>query len=320
MFAVTTQDDYKLMTWMEGNVSSDALILVSLYEPGLFIPAISHHRIVFPYSASSFSRSYQTILDCLNDNVLNKTVYDSTFNLSISHVYVGSNSAYWWFKQHKWNPELFLGNPNFKLVKNFGNAYLFKLNYVNPYVVFMDDFEHEHWDDYGWQTYFDGNGLGNVTIQNGFENNSRCLKITSQAAYNVSTWKYARYVTREIFVQNNSDITLSFCLNATEGFHGNDTFAVLISNVYRNQSLIIATPNSVYQGYAHTQVLNGSVGTFEFNGPRSLTSLWHQYFNSTLPTTLVMELVNYDFDGVENVAYIGNITVTSTPMLSTSGG
>lgn len=315
MFAVTTQDDLDLMTWMQANLSSNAVILVSLYEPGLYIPTISHHRIVYPYSASSFSLSYQTLLDSLDNNVVNRTVYDLASNLSISHVYVGSNGAYWWFKQRKWDPGLFLGNPNFQLVKNFGNAYLFKLNYTNPNTVFLDDFEHERWDDYGWQTYFEGNGLGNVTIQNDFENSSqRSLRITSQAVYTVFTWRHATYITRKIYVQNDSDVTLSFRLNATGGFNGQDTFAVLISNIYRNQTLIMTTTNGVYQDYRHSQLLNQSVGTYEFKDSSSISSLWHQDFNTSLPVTLIMELVNYDFDGIENVAYVDNITVTSTPV------
>jgi len=307
MFAVTTEDDFKLMTWMEGNVSSNALILVSLYEPGLYIPVISHHRIVFPYSASSFSRSYQTLVDSLDSDVLNKTVYDLASNLSISHVYVGSNGAYWWFKKHKWDHSLFLGNPNFKLVKNFGDAYLFQFNYTSPHTVFFDDFEHKQWDEDGWRAYFYGNGVTNVTITNSSgQGSGQCLKMTSQASYTISETKCASYIEREIFVENNSDITLSFRLNASEGFHGKDTFAAIVSNVYRNQSVIIATPNGVFQDYAHTTPLNGT--SFD------LSAMWHKAYDSSLPTDLILEFVNYDTDGIKNVAYVDDVTVTSTPI------
>jgi hypothetical protein len=112
-------------------------------------------------------------------------------------------------------------------------------------------------------------------------------------------------------VQNNSDVTLSFYLNATEGFHGKDTFAVFVSNVYRNQSMIIATPNSVYENYTNTIPLGSSEGAF---GPYSLSACWRQMFDSSLPSTLILELVNLDFDGIPNVAYVGNITITSTPL------
>ncbi len=312
MFAVTTPGDYDLMTWMKGgNVSSDAVILVSPYEAGLFIPSISNHKIVFPYSGCSFSRSYQNLVNLLLNNVLNETTYKLMLNYSISHVFIGSDAAYWWFERHKWNPAVFLGNPNFKLVKNVGGAYLFELNYMDPNIVFRDDFEHVLWNENGWRTYFVGTGLGNVTITTSFGcNGSKCLRMRSQMIPTISESKHAYCVSREIFFQNNSDITFSFYLNATEGFDGEDTFAVLISNTYRNQSMVITTPNGFYDGYAYAKTLDESEGLFSFD----LSMFWHQTFNSSLPNTFILELVNYDFDGVENVAYIDDIKISSKPI------
>ena len=135
--------------------------------------------------------------------------------------------------------------------------------------------------------------------------------MTAQAV--PSPWELmdVRYVSREIYVQNNSDVTLSFYLNATNGFHGKDTFAVFVSNVYRSQSVIIATPNSVYENYTNTISLNSSEGSF---GSYNLSARWRQMFNSSLPSTFILEFVNLDFDGIPNIAYIGNITITSTPL------
>jgi hypothetical protein len=138
--------------------------------------------------------------------------------------------------------------------------------------------------------------------------------MTAQAMPETGEPVYAQYVSREIYVQNNSDVTFSFYLNATEGFHGNDSFAVFVSNVYRNQSIIIATPNSVYEGYTNTIPLNSSEGYFEFSGSNSLSTRWRQMFNSSLPNTFILELVNLDFNGIPNIAYIGNIEITSTPL------
>jgi hypothetical protein len=301
------------MVWMEGNVSSNATILVSPYESGLFIPVISHNKIVYPYTATAFSRSYQNLTDMLLNCVLNQTAYELMQNLSISHVYVGSNAAYWWFEQRKLNPLLFLGNPNFNLVKNFGTAYLFAFNYSAPQVVFFDDFAHERWDEFGWQAYSYGNGAGNVTITNSSKQGSEVLKITAETAYTVEDMRYAYCVTRKMFVQNNSDISFSFYLNATEGFNGKDTFAFIISNVFRNQSIIITTPGGVYENYARAVSLPGREGFFEFNGSKSLSSLWRQWYNSTLPSTFILEMVNYDLDGVKNTAYVDDIKIASIP-------
>ena len=313
-FAVTTQDDYNLMTWMKENLSSNAVILVSLYEPGLFIPVISHHIIVYPYSASSFSRSYQTLLDSLDSNVLNVTSYDLMQNLSISHVYVGSNGAYWLFKKYKWDPLLFLGNPNFKLVENIGVAYLFQFTYMIPSVAFTDDFEDANWSATGWEAKSAGTGQGNVTTTTDFAYNSQSsLKMTAQAAYTLSEWQCATYISRKIYVLNDSDVSLSFYVNATEGFSGRDTFGAIVSNLYGNQTYVITTPNGVYENYQHSKSLPTSEGFYEFTGNNSMSTLWHQAYNSSLPNPFILQFVSWDFDGVQNVAYLDNITVTTSP-------
>ncbi len=311
LFAGATQADYDLMLWMKENLTSNAVILVNPYEAGLFIPSFSHHKIVFPYSGSSFTRSYQTLVASLWNCSLDKTAYELMLGYNVSYVFVGSKAIYHWLGDFKWNPELFLGNPNFKLVKNFRNAYLFKFDYVDPNIVFMDDFEYSPWNENGWQAYSSGNGLGNVTIatESGY-NSQRSLRLTAQAVYTVWEWKYCYWVSREIFVQNNSDVTFSFYFNATEGFHGADTFAIVFSNFYHNQTIAIATPNGVFENYAHTLSLNGSEGLLE---SINLSTLWYQAFNSSLPNPFILELANYDFDGIKNVAYIDDIKITSTP-------
>ena len=308
MFAVTSEDDDKLMFWIKDNLIEDGVILVNQYEPGLFISTISHRKAVFVTPGSQLSQSYQELIGLIRNNALNATSYNIINNSNITHVYVGSSATHWWIRDYKWNPQLFLGNPNFPLLKKIGNAYLFNFSYADPGVVFLDDFEHDSWDDYGWQTYFEGNGLGNVTITTNFGcDDSRCLRMSAQAVHAVSEWKYIRWVRREIFVMNNSQVKLSFYLNATEGFHGRDTFAVLISNIYHNQSMVVTTPNGIHEDYNYTIPLDGFEGSFN----RSLSMMWHEMFNSSLPNPFILEFVNYDFDGIENVAYIDHIEVTS---------
>jgi hypothetical protein len=295
------------MLWMSGNVSSDAVVLVSPYESGLFIPAISHNKIDFPYTGSAFTRSYQDLVNMTCRDILNETSYDLMLDLSISHVFVGSDAAYWWFERNKWNPMLFLGNPNFKLVKNFGDAYLFQFNYTSPHTVFFDDFEHKQWNEEGWRAYFYGNGVTNITeTGSSAQGSGQSLKMMSQASYTLADTQCVSYIEREIFVENNSEVTLSFRFNASEGFHGKDTFAAIVTNVYRNQSVIIATPNGVFQDYAYTTPLNGT--SFD------LSTMWHKAYGSPLPTDLILQFVNYDTDGIKNIAYLDDVAVTLTPI------
>jgi hypothetical protein len=315
MFAVTSRQDNELMFWMRDNLTKDAIILVNPNEAGLFIPSISNRKTVFTTTGSQLSRSYQKLCDALSNETLNVTCYDIMKSFNISYVYVGSAATYYWVKDYRWLPELFLGNPNFELVKKLGDACLFKVLYENPSLVFQDDFEHESWYDYGWNSGYDGNGVGNVTLAEDFGNHSqKCLKITAQAVYTISAQSYARYVQRQLFVLNDSDVTLSFDYNATQGFHNADTFAVLISNISRNQSLILTNPNGIYANYTNRILLDKPEGHYELKGLNSLSALWLDRFHSPFPASFYLEFVNYDRDGVENVVYIDNVNVTAVPI------
>jgi hypothetical protein len=315
VFAVTTRQDLQLILWIKENSSRSATILVNTFQSGTLIPSIANRKVVFISHALSNSVSYQKLVALLEQNSINATVMDLMQQFNITDVYVGAGVSPWDNWRHEWNPNLFLGNPNFKLVKNFGNAYLFQFNYTDPNIVFLDDFEHKRWDENGWQAYSYGHGLSNVTVVTDFGYGSeRSLRMKAQVVPTAWEWRYGQNVFREIYAQNNSDIAFSFYLNATEGFHGEDTFAAIVSNIYRNQSIVIATPNSVYGSYAHTIPLGGLEGFFEFNGSRSLSTIWRQMYNSSLPSTFILEILNLDFDGVENVAYIDNVEITSTPL------
>jgi hypothetical protein len=200
-------------------------------------------------------------------------------------------------------------------VKKVGDACLFKVLYKNSSLVFQDDFEHESWYDYGWSSGYDGNGVGNVTLAEDFGNHSqKCLKITAQAVYTIWAQSYARYLQRQFFVPNDSDVTLSFDYNATQGFHSADTFAVLISDISRNQSLILTNPNGIYANYTNSILLDKPEGHCELEGLNSLSALWLDRFHSTFPTSFYLEFVNYDRDGVENVVYVDNVNITAVAM------
>jgi hypothetical protein len=314
MYAVTTEDDFRLMEWMRENISSNAVILVSPYESGLFIPTISCNKIIYPYTTTAFSRSYQNLKNLILNNVLNQTTYELIQHFNISHVFVGSDAGYWWFKRQKWDPLLFLGNPNFKHMKNFGNAYLFEFNYSSPYTVFYDDFERARLDEFGWQIGSYGNGFGNATIVKcAMQGLDEALKITAEAFYSIDDVKFAYSISRKIYVENNSQVAFSFYLNMSEGFNGKDSLVFVFSNIHRNQSIVITTPGGLYENYAYKITLTEKQGFFEFTGDKSLSALWLKWYNSPPPNILYLDIVNYDTDGVRNIAYIDNLKVFLTP-------
>ena len=312
VYSVTTQSDYDLMTWMRANLSSSAVILVHPYESGLFIPSVSHHKVIFPYTASCLSKSYQTLVNLIANNTLNATTYKLMNDWNITHVFLGTNVAYSNDEFSWWNPELFFGNPNFKLEKNFSDSYLFKLELTDPDIAFFDDFEHVSWSQNGWLYDQAGYGFGNVSITNtGGSNSSKELTIKAQATPTVHDWepKYAYFVERKLFSINNTDVTLSFYLNATEGFSEKDTFALLVSDLQQSQAIVISTSNGIYQNYSRATIIGGNQGLFSFN----LSKIWRQTYNSSLPQTVVLQFVNYDFDGIQNVIHLDNVTVKAIP-------
>jgi len=293
---------------MKENLTNNAVILVNPYEAGLFIPSISNKKTIFTTTGSQLSLGYQKLFNSLCNDTLNSTSYDIMRRFSVTHVYVGSAASYSWVKDYKWDKNLFLGNPNFRLVKRVGQACLFQVLYKDPSLVFQDDFQHEHWYDFGWDTGYDGNGLGNVTISDGIANDSeKSLQISAQAVYTASVWKYEGFVSRTIFVKNNSNVQLSFNFNLSSGFDGKDTFAGIVSNIYGNQSVAITTGGSAFAGYAHSIFLQNKTGHWIGN----LTDLWVSHFSSPMPSRVKLQFVNIDFDGIENVVGIDNVNMTS---------
>jgi hypothetical protein len=312
VFSVTTEQDFQLLLWIKENLNVDATILVNTFQSGTFIPSVANRKIIFPPSAESSSISYQRLATMLENNVLNTTAFDLMKQFNITHIYVGAGVSSWDDWIHWWNPKLFLGNPNFNLVKNFGEAYLFNFTYTNASIVFLDDFD-ALWDQNGWQTSFDGNCLGQATVSSSFGyNDSRCLKMTAQIVPTATESEFASWVSREIYVLNNSRVAFSFYFNATVGFNGKDTFAVMISDSYHNQSLVMATPNGIYETYKDNIPLDRFEGFVEES---DLNATWNQMFNSPLPNPFILEFVNCDFDGAQNVVYIDNVMVTSTPIV-----
>jgi hypothetical protein len=192
--------------------------------------------------------------------------------------------------------------------KNFGGAYLFEFMYTYPDIVFLDDFEHEMWDENGWHSLTKGNGFGEVAVIEGIGYSDTSLTIRACMVPTILECWYANGIRREIFVQNNKNVTLSFYLNATEGYNSSDTFAVLVSNIHQNEFIAITNRQGVYEGYANSIWLDEAEGFFEYD----LSEAWHQMFNSSLPNPFILEFMNYDFDGVCNTALLDNITITCT--------
>jgi hypothetical protein len=308
IYAVTTPQDYALMQWMKANFTSpDTLILVHPYSSGLFIPSVSNNKVIYPYTGSAMSLSYLTLVGLLENQTLNAQAYKIIRDLNVSYIFVSSNVVNE-PPTLKWEPTLFLGNPNFEVTKNFGDSYLFRIVGYDSRLNFVDDFQYTTWDQNGWLNAYSGWGQGNVTLVANGVFGSKALVITSQTVPLVNQFepRYTNWVNREFFVGNHSQVTLSFDLDATKGFHGQDTFALIISNLNQSQAIVIATPNNFFNNYQNTTTLQSNQGSFSLD----ISQLWQNSCGTPNPSTLILNLVNYDFDGIQNVVQIDNIKVT----------
>lgn len=306
-FAVTTSDDYELMLWMRDNLPKNSIILVNDYESGMFIPSISHLKAIYPWVLSKDSLNYQRLVEMILNGTMSPAVYDAMKQLDITHVYVGADYSYKWEKNRKWDPLVFLSNPSFNLIKKVGAAYLFEVLYGKPEVVYKDSFEYTNVYDMGWQfinaegCQFKGSGYVSTNSSYTY-NGTHNLVITAK---NEGGLFYANRIYRTIYIWDTSNVTFSFYINATAGFSPPDALSISIWNTSWNQSICFTTPDSLYAEHNSTIILPASIGLFSYN----ISAIWQKTHNATLPTRFFITIQNIDFDGVENVGYVGDILV-----------
>jgi hypothetical protein len=299
MFCTTTEDDYQLMQWIRDNLPLDSIILINPHESGGFIPCISGHRVIYSPGASRYSFSYGVLVDLISNHELNGTVYEFAKALNITHVFVGSSATP---GRERWDPLLFLGNPNFRLLKNIGQTYLFEINNrINLDAVFASDFENRSLSADGWIVASSSNdGVGSAVLVSGYGvNGETALKISAKSTGG-GYWCSAY---RDIYVPSNSNVFLSFYINAADGFEGSDNLMVILSDTnWTRQLYLEAIPNRVGKSVLAMPMREGS---YQFN----ISRLWKETYSSILPTQFHLQILNYDDNGVENVAYVNNVEV-----------
>lgn len=214
IYAITTQQDYDLIKWIKANLTNtNDLILVHPSSSGLFIPSISNNKIIYPFTASAMSKSYNTLVGLLENSTLNSNTYELLQKLNISYIFVSSQVVKTDSYSPKWEPNLFLGNSNFQVIKNFNDSYLFKIKNFNSTVNYLDTFENLNWDQNDWQNSNSISGQGKVVIENNSAFGSNALKLASQAISLARN--YTNCIKREFFLNNQSSINLSFDMDAT---------------------------------------------------------------------------------------------------------
>lgn len=303
LFCVTSQDDYELMLWMRDKLPRNATILISPLDAGGFIPCVSHHRVIYPFTGSRKSASYERLILHLRRNNLNVTAYNLMKHFNVSHVFIGSQAVYTlgrtFLESSAWEPQLLLTNPNFKLVKNIGNAYLFAFTYTDPNMFFYDDFEYTNLTKAGWHFSLHGNGTGIASINTDQQyvfNGTSSLLVTANPELNSSclTW-----LLRKIHIpQPYTNVTLFFSLEAGKGFQKHEGLTLIISDEKWERQLALST-------YRRGFWLSKSQVFFEIN----LSEVWYENYESKFPSSFFFQLEVYDTDGIANAFYIDCISM-----------
>lgn len=311
LFAITTEDDYKLMRWMKNNLPQNSTILINPFEAGLFVPSTSHRVAIFPYVASQRAFDYQRLANLLSQDIVNLTTFELMKSYNITHIFVGAYATYWWSGDYKWNPLIFLGNPNFKLLKKFGESYLFETSLFDPKIALLDEFDYENLMDVGWALGERGLGAGEVKITSMNGDSCLFLNATNKANGDLeSLYFYELQAGREVYLDDISNVTLSFYLNMSSGFGQLDAIAIVVSNIWANMSICFATPNSLFQNWNLNQTrmfrLENREGNFIFN----LSESWFQVYGSDLPNKLLLQIRNLDVDGVPNLAFLDSLMIS----------
>lgn len=304
IFAITTNDDLNLMLWMKDNLPPNSTILINPFEPGLFIPPLAQKKVIYPFTAYQLSSSYQQVVCSIGEKKLSNKVFDYLQHHNISHIYISSVNDAWFFKGHSalsWDPHLFLGNPNFKLLKRVNNTFLFKYSPIDHRLVLMDSFECDTLDHGGWRITQWGDGIGNAIITNesAFDG-SRALMLCVKS----EKTPYWLSILRPVYLYDSLNVTLSFYIDVANGFGSKDALLIIISDANWNRQLYFTTNPRISLKYPPIH-LPSDHGYFEFN----LSDLWKEIHGEQLPMSFFVQVLNYDEDGVENLAYVDAISL-----------
>ena len=313
VYAVTTQDDFNLMLWMKDNLNrTSTRILVNPYDGGNFIPSVSNIVAIYPYSGSQLSSSYCVVTENLHFGKLTALEYDFMKQLNITHIFIGSKASFWWTGDHKWYARFFLDNPNFGLVRNIGEAYLFEVLCKDPGTVFQDNFNYSNLSDHRWKVcvpeQFLNAGIGSASCTTLELRGESCLEINIQKYRNASSYWYS--IVKDVYLGDyagaTNNIMIRFYVKLDSNFCSKDALMIIISSGDWQQQLCFSTCKSNGCKQENFIPINPH-GFNEFN----LSKSWISIHGTLPPNAFHLQIACQDADGVENVAYVDNISIAT---------
>jgi hypothetical protein len=233
----------------------------------------------------------------------------------VKHLYIGSRDSWWPGVEYKWYPKFFLDNPNFRLVKRFGEAHFFEVLYVDPDLVFAEDFSSGDIEEEGWTfyvpEYLEGSGKGDVAIESGAApggtNSARLSARKNSGDF------YWTSIAKAVYLGGGIDeeyhVEISFGLRAAEGLGlGDDVILVISDGDWQRQLYFVLPPGTGAHWKPELQVLLPQAVAWN---QLDLSQLWQDIHGSSLPDSFYVQVINYDADGISNVAYFDYISISA---------
>jgi len=130
IYSLLTEDDLNLLYWIREHIPANATILTGCMDGGSYIVALSERKAIYPrLVAMRRSKSYNDVINFMSKNASDLEVISFLKRFSIGYVYVGSRLGRYEFSGPHLNLAQLLNSPCYHLVKRFGNAYLFSVDY-----------------------------------------------------------------------------------------------------------------------------------------------------------------------------------------------
>lgn len=112
------------------------------------------------------------------------------------------------------------------------------------------------------------------------------------------------YTDARLLYWKDRDTFLSFYVNATKGFNESDALMIIISDLSWKKEVYFST-NSKVPVPPRLIIQISEEGLHRFN----LNDIWMGIHGEPLPNRFFLQILNYDSDGVENVAYVRSIEI-----------
>jgi len=209
------ESDILMFEFIKEELPDNAVILVNRQDVGQYITSVTGRKSIYPPFSLYYSRSYQLLSFALGEDPSNPYILPCLRSYNITHVFIGSirlpdiplwkNSRV----QHAFfDPSKMIKSPFFKVVKRYGNTWLFEVNYgaenssliSMPITVFTAVHEVENFNNLSyWRRHLqrgeiridDQNIVPNVnSIRLVVGEEGICAIFKPQSTLNLSTYEY----------------------------------------------------------------------------------------------------------------------------------